>query len=706
MPYNSKQMKLVRRFPSTVLITSLATTFIIISTFVVQFFFFNFLNEVNKLIDISTARINNFEHVIKIAKLLQTESEIGNATPFFVKRAQHKITLGLEAEKDMKKQLDELIPNLYKWILIDYLFENNMPLIQSLDVQKATEALERISTASNEQLESGFLNWALMDSIDMSTSNLIKNMEAASIELRRIAMTMSNKLLPFFLLTSFLSVLSIWLIWLFFHRPSILAIEAQRAEQDLITRILPVRIWKVNKNGFVAFSNTGLFNKVNIFELGNRPNDLAGIRLFDSLRYQVNETFSGGKIEDTFQIKNVDQSVSIFKINTRHQMTTVEASEFALIVHHDITELSELQDRVAMSQKIEAVGLLTGTIAHDFNNILGALLASAELIELGNLDPDLLKTIFSAIESGKNTTDRMLNISRKHDTVTQIVDLRDTLKDIQEFTKRTLPANVKINVDFGSVPLLVKIDKSLWRTSLLNLLLNSVDAIKSNGKINISLSSLMKDKKFARIIIEDNGVGMDEDTLNKCKTPFFTTKLGAGGSGLGLSSVQSFVERSKGDLKVESTLGIGSKVTIDFPVVKGSNKKKIKVNVPKTSKISKKIRILIVEDDEYLNPIISKMVTALGYEHRIVKTGDEALNVFKENSEFDLILTDIVLPGELSGPEFVKQALSVSDRPKVIFMSGYTDAYLSRHITNEEAVTLLQKPFKMIELKRVILSCF
>ncbi len=377
----------------------------------------------------------------------------------------------------------------------------------------------------------------------------------------------------------------------------------------------------------------------------------------------------------------------------------------------DITERIDMEERLRESQKLEAVGHLTGGVAHDFNNLLTVILGNAEtLVELADpkLKPMAEMTVSAAMR-GADLTSRLLAFARRQPLDPKLTDLNQLVEAMHKFIRRILPENIELEFDPEPDLGITEIDAGELDAALLNLIVNARDAMPNGGKLTIETANAILDTDYAdrhsevsageyvMISISDTGTGMTSETLDRVFEPFFTTKSKGKGSGLGLSMVFGFTKQSGGHIKVYSELDEGTTVKLYFPKADSVDKADYQPSTEVEPEVGTE-HILIVEDDDLVLQNLDVQLRSLGYRVTAVMSGQDALKALKENSDIDLLFTDIIMPGGMNGRELADQALGIYPSLKVLYTSGYTENAIVHHGRLNAGLELLSKPYSRLEL--------
>ena len=369
-----------------------------------------------------------------------------------------------------------------------------------------------------------------------------------------------------------------------------------------------------------------------------------------------------------------------------------------------------VEDQLRQARKMETVGRLTGGLAHDFNNLLAIILGNAEFLEerLGQ-DDEALRPIVQAAERGAELTKRLLAFSRQQPLVPQPIDLGDLVSGMSNMMARTLGETIEIGIGKAANIWRALADPGQVENALLNLALNARDAMPNGGKLTIECANVHLDEAYVAqnpeakigdyvvMAVSDQGTGMTADVQAHAFEPFFTTKPVGQGSGLGLSMVHGFAQQSAGHVNIYSEEGKGTTVKLYLPragdAAQTENRNQ-DAEIPR----GKGEMILVIEDDQEVRALTVRMLQSLGY--RVIDVADaaSARAVLAEKKSVDLILSDVVLPGGVSGPEFAEQVWMDFPDLRIIFMSGYPAEAARRNGFFTSGQVLLNKPFHKRQL--------
>ena len=369
------------------------------------------------------------------------------------------------------------------------------------------------------------------------------------------------------------------------------------------------------------------------------------------------------------------------------------------------------EDIVRRSMKMDALGKLTGGIAHDYNNMLGVIIGYVDLLaeKLGDR-PELLKyvkQIEKASESSVKLTNKLLGFARKNEIEVQDTNIHHVINEIEEIIRKVLTAGIYLTLDIQEELWDISVNISDLENSIMNLTINAKHAVGDKGSLNIIAQNILLNSKaadklalnageYVLLNIKDSGKGMNSDIKERIFDPFFTTK-GERGSGLGLSQVYGFVQRSHGAIDVDTREDEGTCFKMYFPrkitSIKISKEKERKTTDTTYQKVKS---IMVVDDNKELADLISEMLTGAGYKTEVANNASDALKKFKQHV-YDVMITDIIMPG-MNGYELATQIKEKHPKVKIIVTSGYDDKEVSHAKDAGNYVMRLQKPVSREEL--------
>jgi PAS domain S-box-containing protein len=378
-------------------------------------------------------------------------------------------------------------------------------------------------------------------------------------------------------------------------------------------------------------------------------------------------------------------------------------------------ELEEAHEALRQSQKMETVGQLTGGIAHDFNNLLQIVSGNLHLLrERLPSDATHLKRYaeraFTGAERAATLTQRLLAFSRRQPLAPKPLDINRLIPGMSELLHRTLGETIEVESVLAPRLWTIEADPNQLENAIINLAINARDAMPEGGKLTIETQNTHLDHSYASqnpevspgqyavICISDTGVGMDAETAAKAVEPFFTTKEVGRGTGLGLSMVYGFVKQSGGHIKIYSELGQGTTVKIYLPRLLGEyGEQSEELQFGATEAYGTEV-ILVCEDDEDVRAYSADVLRELGYKVLEAGDGSAALAVLEANPDVDLLFTDVVLPGGMTGAVLADEAAKLRPGIKTLFTTGYARNAIVHHGRLDPGVELLTKPFSYAEL--------
>jgi signal transduction histidine kinase/ActR/RegA family two-component response regulator len=376
-------------------------------------------------------------------------------------------------------------------------------------------------------------------------------------------------------------------------------------------------------------------------------------------------------------------------------------------------KLRENDRLLAESQKQEIIGRLAGGVAHDFNNILAIILGNAEIMLSGTAaEPaeSYLSDIVQAAQRGRDLTRSLLSFARRSELKPEVMEVNQTIEELQTLLRRALPENISLKVTrmVGLWP--VRADRGALESALLNLVLNARDAMQKGGTLTIETANVdisedyiaerhedIPPGRYVMLAVTDTGSGMTPDVLDRAFEPFFTTKETDKGSGLGLPMVQGFAKQSNGMVRIYTELGHGTSVKMYLRAVEAPSS--LPETKPEPAPTVAVGRVLLVEDNEAVRRTVRWTLEGAGYTVIEAASGDAAMDMMDDVcSGFDLILTDVVMPGRLQGPELVHRIRDRRPDVPVIFMSGYPhEANVHGNGIRDTDISLM-KPFARSDL--------
>jgi PAS domain S-box-containing protein len=474
-------------------------------------------------------------------------------------------------------------------------------------------------------------------------------------------------------------------------------------------------------DGRVIFVNSGFTNVTGYLPeetVGRPPRFLADQDLNESEIKRLREAIAHGHpMTATIRGRRKDGKVYWSEIHLSSIRDDAGQVQFIISIHTDVTARLEAEDKLRQTMKMDALGKLTGGVAHDFNNILTVITGTIEILASAVADrPQLAaiaKMIGEAAGRGSEITRRLLAFARKQPLQPQETDINALVMDAVSLLQPSLGPQTEIEVALEPDTWPALVDPSQLVTALVNLSVNARDAMPSGGKLTFETGNVVLDEScagdstdlcpgaYVMIAVSDSGTGIPEEIRDKIFEPFFTTKDERKGTGLGLSMVYGFVKQSGGYLKINSKEGRGTSVRIYLPRAGQHAVSFESVIVDSPADASGEV-ILVVEDDTMVRDYVTAQLKSLGYQTIATENAAEALSLVQRGLTFDLLFTDIVMPGSMDGSELARVVRRLKPSVKVLFTSGYTDKAIVREGGLEPGVLLLQKPYRRGELARMI----
>ncbi|HKQ81942.1 MAG TPA: PAS domain-containing protein [Steroidobacteraceae bacterium] len=389
-----------------------------------------------------------------------------------------------------------------------------------------------------------------------------------------------------------------------------------------------------------------------------------------------------------------------------------------IVSARDVTESRALEGQLRQAQKMEAVGQLTGGIAHDFNNLLTVIIGNLDRLERQLPEDSLRRAAGMALDGARRAatlTHRLLAFSRKQPLEPKAIDVNALIGEMSEILQRTLGETIAVEAILEPRIWTTSADPNQVENALLNLALNARDAMPNGGRLSIYTSNVWLDAvsdpdarrmtpgEYVRIAVRDTGAGMAPDVLAHAFEPFFTTKDVGQGSGLGLPMIYGFIKQSGGHISIDSAIGAGTTVNLYLPrLLQAALEPTRSEPAPKLKPVGRK-SILAVEDDAYVREYTVSSLRELGHDVVAAANGAEALRILSQDTPFDVLFTDIVLPGGLNGRDLARMAQERRPGLKVLFTTGY-----ERHSfdTADQSLSLLPKPFTVSQIGSRIAALF
>jgi PAS domain S-box-containing protein len=397
---------------------------------------------------------------------------------------------------------------------------------------------------------------------------------------------------------------------------------------------------------------------------------------------------------------------------------TLEATvaERTHALRDQIRQREDAEAQLIRAQRMEAYGQLTGGVAHDFNNLLTVIGGNLELLQDRITDErngKLLGRALSAVEMGSRLTQRLLAFARRSRLEPEVLDLNEQVNGMLDFLKRTIGETISVSSRLAADLWPVRADPSEVENAILNLAINSRDAMPNGGRLIIETANVVIDEGFARmshleavkpgdyarLSVTDTGAGMPPDVLARAFEPFFTTKESGKGTGLGLASIYGFARQSEGMLTIYSEVGKGTTVSLYLPRVDAEKVMPVGKPIAANARPAQRA-ILAVEDNDQVREVTVERLESLGYRVLACSGGKEAIEIIESVNDIDLVFSDVMMAG-MSGFDLARWIASHRPAIRVLLTSGFTEE-VARGAENLDAPSILRKPYATRDLERAL----
>jgi len=489
-------------------------------------------------------------------------------------------------------------------------------------------------------------------------------------------------------------------------------LRASEAYLRSLSEAMPDLILVIDASGFIT--------KTNRVQSDNPALDMIGKSITQYIPEESKQAFSEAfqsafekKQLQTLELKIIlpeGQSDFLSRLNPIH---LPDRGGSLVLIATDITERKQAERRLRRTQKMDALGQLTGGIAHDFNNILGIILGNLNLLESQTKTDKVAHKRVSAIkksaERAAKLTKQMLGFSRQQSAEVAISDVNLMIREMKNLIVKSVTPKIEVSMHLAKHLWLTEVDPGDFQDGLLNLIFNARDAMPSGGQLTISTCNCTLDEdycaksqgikpgEYIQIAINDNGHGIPTDQQEHIFEPFYTTKAHGKGTGLGLAMVFGFVNRSGGYIEVDSSPTSGTTFRLYLPHAKGNLLPKTKHDTSSEKSPRGNEKILAVDDEEGLLELAQDTLQMLGYQVITAKNGAQALSLLEQNTDIDLLFSDIVMPGGIDGYELAKKALEKYPDLKILLTSGYTGKVIGGGPSSLKS-NILSKPYNHYQL--------
>ncbi len=502
------------------------------------------------------------------------------------------------------------------------------------------------------------------------------------------------------------------------------ALQKSEAHFRTLVNTIPDLIWLKDTDGVYLACNTTFerfFGAKETDILGKKDYDFVDKELADFFHIHDRKAIEAGRSTSNEEwITFADDGHKALFETTKTPMYGADGQVTGVLgIGHDITESRraeeekiKLETQLHQAQKMESIGSLAGGVAHDFNNKLSVILGCTYMAfteEDQAKRQALLDEVRKAAEQSADLTRQLLTFARKQTITPKELDLNDTVTSMLKMLQRLIGENIRLSWQPAAELWPLKLDPSQIDQVLANLCVNARDSITTDGRITIETLNCVIDKefcinhpdaspgKYVRLLVGDNGCGMDRETLYRIFEPFFTTKETGKGTGLGLATVFGIVKQNNGFINVYSEPGLGTTFSIYFPRFAGKSTSAQNQGMAIDAPTGKET-ILLVEDELAILNMASMILTKQGYTLLQANSPGEAIRLAREHAgTIDLLITDVIMP-EMNGKDLANRLQSLNPQLKCLYMSGYTADVIAQHGVLDEGIYFIQKPFSLPDL--------
>jgi PAS domain S-box-containing protein len=502
------------------------------------------------------------------------------------------------------------------------------------------------------------------------------------------------------------------------QRQAYAALEQQRDFYENILNAIPLQISYVDKHQRIRYMNRSYESW---FQLplsamqGRSISEVTTAERYRQLALHIDNVLGGASVEFEQRVPRADGALRDLSMAYVPHKDGEDICGFISVVR-DVTEHKRLEASLQQSQKMEALGQLTGGMAHDFNNLLSAIIGNLQLLERPLRGHNRLlkhvKTSLHAALRGADLTRRLLAFARQTPLEPQVVDVNALMRNTQELLGHALGREIDIKCTLEDTLWAAKLDPCQFENCVLNLAINARDAMRGGGTLSISTRNVSADaglrqrypqlcnSEYVVVTVSDTGSGMTPDVVARAFEPFFSTKDVGKGTGLGLSMVYGFLEQSGGLATLHSSPGIGTTVRLYFPRAAGAVAGAVSDTQIERNKLSRGTEtVLVVEDDADVRATAAGALRSLGYTALEAGSAVEAIEVLNHfPGRVDLLFSDIALPGGVHGPALARRVVELRPGTKVLFTSGFSESLVMHRGLVDGGRSLVSKPYALTDL--------
>lgn len=489
-------------------------------------------------------------------------------------------------------------------------------------------------------------------------------------------------------------------------------LQLSEAQMRLITDNIPALIAYVDSDKLYRYINRGYQEW---FGLDPRHLDHISAReylgdaTYDAIRPNVARAFGGEPVSFEYEAKCVDDKVRTARTTLIPEKNAHGEVMGCFELTFDVSELRRAEQRLAHAEKMEALGQLTGGLAHDLNNmltvIIGNLGALHEQLAGDARAAEYVDPALAAARRGAELIRALQSFARRQPLHAEVTNVERLSHTVVKLLQRSMPDGLSMQVDVATTPPNAWVDPNQLQDALVNLLLNARDALAKQVHVRVAAEQLSPERSgelrlppgdYVRLEVQDNGHGMDASTRTRVFEPFFTTKRAGVGTGLGMSMVYGFIRQSGGAVEIDSAPGRGTVVSLWVPVAPGEARPPAQEPQQASGPLAEQALALLVEDDPEVRKVVRRTLIGLGFAVLEAENGSEALSILAHTPDISLLLTDVVMPGSVDGRAVARQALA-RQVPRVALMSGFAPAEAG-HDEPGEGLPILPKPFSQRQL--------
>lgn len=495
--------------------------------------------------------------------------------------------------------------------------------------------------------------------------------------------------------------------------------KARKYLSSVVNSISSVLVGMEKNGTIVAMNNKAeIISKVSREDALGKPVQEVFPFFTDPLVEMVGMAAGDMTVERNGIAVKIDQKTSIFNFSV---FPLVDGDSGQVVVRiDDVTESKEMENELQQRRHMESLGQLAGGVAHDFNNMLSAIMGAAELLRVKIIEDPLcaksITSILTSVERAADLTGKLLSFARNRDGEKNFVDVHRLVKDTVSILQRSIDKRITLVEELYATNTVVMGDDSELSNALLNLAINARDAMPDGGYLTINTENMafdalpererkdMKKGPYIRLCVIDTGTGMTDEVMRKAFEPFFTTKQPGHGTGLGLASVYGTVKSHSGIIKMESKVGEGTIFTMVLPVCEGvAEEESALVKGDDATTLSG--TVLLVDDEEIIRDVGSALLGELGITVITAENGKQAIDIMKERgNEITVVLLDMIMP-VMNGPDCYREIRKITPAAKIIICSGFAPEEMVSKLRLEGIDGFLKKPFRLDRLRATLLSC-